>query len=46
MIVISKGAVEAAETFYDEIWVYGLKSIYNPIAGLDLSDASKARTHW
>lgn len=41
-----KGAVEAAETFYDEIWVYGLKSIYNPIAGLDMSDASKARTHW
>ncbi len=41
-----KGAVDAAETFYDEIWVYGLKSIYNPIAGLDLSDASKARTHW
>ena len=41
-----KGAIEATETFYDEIWIYGLKSIYNPIAGLALSETTKARTHW
>jgi predicted glycosyltransferase len=41
-----KDAVAATETFYDEIWVYGLKSIYNPVAGLVLSDATKARIHW
>jgi len=41
-----KGAIEATETFYDEIWVYGLKSFYNPIAGLTLSGTTKARTYW
>jgi len=41
-----KRAIDATETFYDEIWVYGLKSIYNPIAGLALSETTKARTHW
>ncbi len=41
-----KGAVAATEKFYDEIWIYGLESIYNPVAGLDLSDAAKARMHW
>ncbi len=41
-----KGALEAAENFYDEIWVYGLKSFYNPVSGLAFSDAAKARTHW
>lgn len=41
-----KGAVAAAETFYDEIWVYGLEAIYNPVAGLGLSDAAKARIHY
>ncbi|MCR9125729.1 MAG: hypothetical protein NXH82_06340 [Rhodobacteraceae bacterium] len=41
-----KGAIEAVETFYDEIWVYGLKSVYDPTAGLDLSDAARMRMHW
>ncbi len=41
-----KGAIEAAEAFYNEIWVYGLKSIYNPIASLALSETAKARIHW
>jgi len=41
-----KGAIPATESFYDEIWVYGLRSIYDPTAGLDLSPAVQARTHW
>lgn len=41
-----KGALEAAERYYDEIWVYGLRSIYDPTAGLPLSPAAQARMHW
>ena len=41
-----KGAVEATEEFYDDIWVYGVKSIYNPTEGLDLSQAARDRMHW
>ena len=41
-----KGAVKATETFYDEIWVYGLKSIYDPLAGLTLSKSTKARIYF
>ena len=41
-----KGAVEAAERFYDEIWVYGPKSVYNPVRGLPLNDETRARIHW
>lgn len=41
-----KGALEAAEKFYNEMWVYGLKSIYDPTQGLALSDAAKSRIHW
>jgi len=38
-----KGALEAAEKYYDETWVYGLRSIYDPVAGLDLSQNFRAR---
>jgi predicted glycosyltransferase len=38
-----KGALEAAEKYYDETWVYGLRSIYDPVAGLDLSQSFRAR---
>ncbi len=31
-----KGAVEAMDRFYDEIWVYGLGRIHEPLAGLSL----------
>lgn len=31
-----KGASEALARYYDEIWVYGLKDIYQPLTGLDL----------
>lgn len=38
-----KGAIEAAEKYYHETWVYGLRSIYDPTAGLDLSPAFQSR---
>jgi predicted glycosyltransferase len=41
-----KGAIAATEAFYDELWIYGLKSIYDPLAGLALSDSIKSRTHF
>ena len=41
-----KGAVEATEKFYDDIWVYGVKSVYNPVEGLDLSQETRDRMHW
>jgi predicted glycosyltransferase len=41
-----KGAVEATENFYDEIWVYGVRDVYNPTEGLPLSDNVKNRMHW
>lgn len=41
-----KNALEATEAFYDEIWVYGLRSIYDPTAGLDLSHQTRERMHW
>lgn len=28
-----KGALDAAERFYDEVWVYGVKSVYDPTEG-------------
>lgn len=41
-----KGGIAATETYYDEIWIYGQKSIYDPTAGLDLSTQAKSRMHW
>lgn len=41
-----KEAVEATERFYHEIWVYGLRSIYDPTSGLPLSEAAHDRMHW
>lgn len=41
-----KGAVEATEEFYDEIWVYGTRSVYDPAAGLPLSQSAQDRMHW
>jgi predicted glycosyltransferase len=31
-----KNAIPALEHFYDEIWVYGCKEIYDPLEGLEL----------
>ena len=41
-----KDAVAATEKYYDEIWVYGLRSIYDPTKGLPLSPAAQSRIHW
>jgi predicted glycosyltransferase len=41
-----KNAVEATEAFYDEIWVYGDRDVYDPTKGLALSEAARARMHW
>lgn len=41
-----KNAVQAMEKYYDEVWVYGLKSVYDPTEGLQLSSAIKQRMIW
>ncbi len=41
-----KNAIAATETFYDEIWVYGVRSVYDPTRGLNLSQQARARMHW
>lgn len=41
-----KGAIEATETFYDEVWVYGVRSVYDPTQGLPLSRHVRDRTFW
>lgn len=41
-----KGATEAAEKYYDEIWVYGPKCFFDPTAGLHLSDELRSRIIW
>ena len=41
-----KGAVDATEKYYDNIWVYGVKSVYDPTDGLDLSPETRDRMHW
>ncbi len=38
-----KGAVEALSTYYDDIWVYGLREIYEPLAALPLPANAAAR---
>jgi Predicted glycosyl transferase len=41
-----KGARDALINYYDEIWVYGLKDIYEPLAPLDLPEEVKQRIHY
>ena len=31
-----KDATDALMRYYDEVWVYGLKDVYQPLAALDL----------
>ena len=38
-----KNALEAIETFYDEIWIYGVPALHQPLAGLGLSPRMEAR---
>ncbi len=39
-----KGAAAAVESFYDETWVYGLRDIYDPLAGISLSRRTRNKT--
>lgn len=39
-----KGAIEAIERYYDEIWIYGVPQIYRPLAGLGLSARMESHT--
>jgi len=41
-----KDALTATERFYHEIWIYGLRSIYDPTTGLPLRPAAGSRMHW
>ncbi|MEM7440933.1 MAG: glycosyltransferase [Pseudomonadota bacterium] len=41
-----KEAVSAMASYYDDIWVYGLKSIYNPLQGIDYPSSIDAHMHW
>jgi predicted glycosyltransferase len=41
-----KGAVKAAENLYDELWVYGVRDVYDPTEGLPFSDDLRARMYW
>jgi predicted glycosyltransferase len=41
-----KGALDIADRFYDQFWIYGDQSIYNPLQSLDLSDDFKRRMHY
>jgi predicted glycosyltransferase len=39
-----KRVIPALEQLYDDIWIYGLPTIYNPLQGLGLSDSVMKRT--
>lgn len=41
-----KNALVAVEALYDDILVYGLREIQDPLEGLDLSDAARARVRY
>ncbi|MEM7176825.1 MAG: glycosyltransferase [Pseudomonadota bacterium] len=41
-----KNSVEAIEAFYDEIWIYGIPQMCEPLAGLGLSERMAARIRY
>jgi predicted glycosyltransferase len=41
-----KGGLDALERYYDEIWVYGLSEIYEPLAALPISAAARDRMRY
>ena len=41
-----KNAMPALSTLYDEIWVYGLESICDPLAGLAVPEDVRAKMHY
>ena len=41
-----KRVIPALEDLYDDIWIYGLKEIYDPLQGIDLSDRIRAKMRY
>jgi predicted glycosyltransferase len=41
-----KGAFEALESIYDQLWIYGPKTLYNPLKELPLSKNIMNKTHF
>jgi predicted glycosyltransferase len=41
-----KGAVEAIETYYDEIWIYGLPDICEPLKGIPISERMSSKIRY
>lgn len=41
-----KNSFKAIEHYYDDIWVYGLREIFEPLAGLPLSADTLSRIHY
>jgi predicted glycosyltransferase len=38
-----KGAIDALVRYYDDIWIYGLEELYEPLVGLDLPEDVRRR---
>jgi len=43
---LRKNAVAAIERYYDEIWVYGIPAICEPLSGLGLSERMRSRIRY
>ena len=41
-----KRVIPALEELYDDIWIYGLKEIYDPLQGIPLSDRVRAKMRY
>lgn len=41
-----KNAIEAIEAFYDEIWIYGIPQMCEPLQGIGLSDQALSRVRY
>src|SRR5260221_2674842 len=41
-----KRVAPALEEIYDDIWIYGLKEIYDPLQSIELSARVRAKTHY
>ncbi|MEO1197969.1 MAG: hypothetical protein AAFX39_01865 [Pseudomonadota bacterium] len=43
---LRKDSYPALEEFYDDVWVYGVKSVHDPLDGLAVSDCVRDRTRY
>jgi len=41
-----KRVIPALEDLYDDIWIYGLKEIYDPLQGIEISDRVRAKMRY